>query len=60
MQLTAQRNSVLREFSLDNKEGALARLVGELSAGNGEITKALGEKIDTVVASFRSTRRIRP
>jgi hypothetical protein len=51
-QLTAQRNSVLREFSLDNKEGALARLVGELSAGNGEITKALGEKIDAVVREF--------
>jgi hypothetical protein len=51
-QLTAQRNQVLREFSLDNKEGALARLVAELSAGNGEITKALGEKIDTVVREF--------
>jgi hypothetical protein len=51
-QLTAQRNSVLREFSLDNKDGALARLVAELSAGNGEITKALGEKIDTVVREF--------
>ncbi len=51
-QLTAQRNHVLREFSLDNKEGALARLVGELSANHGQITKSLGEKIDTVVREF--------
>ena len=28
-QLTSQRDHVLREFSLDNKEGALARMIGE-------------------------------
>ena len=51
-QLTAQRNHVLREFSLDNKEGALARLVGELSANHGADDQVLGEKIDTVVREF--------
>jgi gas vesicle protein len=51
-QLTAQRNHVLREFSLDNKEGALARLVGELSNNHGQIAKSLGDKIDAVVREF--------
>ena len=32
VQLSNQRDRVLREFSLDNKEGALSRLVGELNA----------------------------
>ena len=51
-QLTAQRNHVLREFSLDNKEGALARMIGELTANHGQLTDALQKKIDTVVAEF--------
>ena len=51
-QLTAQSNQVLREFSLDNKEGALARLVGELTANHGHLTKALEEKIEDVVREF--------
>ena len=51
-QLTAQRTHVLKEFSLDNKEGALARLVGELSANHGQIAKVLGEKVDHVVREF--------
>ena len=51
-QLTTQRNHVLKEFSLDNKEGALARLVGELSANHGQISKSLGEKVDNVVREF--------
>ena len=51
-QLTAQRNHVLREFSLDNKEGALARMIGELTNNHGQLTEALQKKIDTVVAEF--------
>jgi hypothetical protein len=51
-QLTAQRNHVLREFSLDNKEGALARMIGELTTNHGQLTEALQKKIDTVVAEF--------
>jgi hypothetical protein len=51
-QLTAQRNHVLREFSLDNKEGALARMIGELTTNHGQLTDALQKKIDTVVGEF--------
>jgi len=51
-QLTAQSTHVLREFSLDNKEGALARLVGELTANHGQLTKTLEGKIEDVVREF--------
>jgi hypothetical protein len=51
-QLTAQRNHVLREFSLDNKDGALARMIGELTNNHGQLTEALQKKIDTVVDEF--------
>lgn len=51
-QLTAQRNHVLREFSLDNKEGALARMIMELTNNHGQLTDALQKKIDTVVGEF--------
>ena len=51
-QLTAQRNHVLREFSLDNKEGAMARMVGELTNNHGQLTEALQKKIDAVVDEF--------
>jgi hypothetical protein len=50
--LDAQRNHVLREFSLDNKEGALARMIAELSGTHGQLTEALSKKIDTVVSEF--------
>jgi len=51
-QLTQQRDQVLKEFSLDNKQGALARLVGELSAKHGDLTKDLQTRIDVVVKEF--------
>lgn len=51
-QLLEQRKHVLAQFSLDNKEGALARLVGELTENQGELTKALADKIDEVVKEF--------
>jgi hypothetical protein len=51
-QLTTQRNHVLREFSLDNKDGALARMIGELTNNHGQLTEALQKKIDTVVKEF--------
>ena len=34
-QLTRQRDHLLNEFSLDNKDGALARLLGELTTNHG-------------------------
>jgi hypothetical protein len=51
-QLTQQRDQVLKEFSLDNKDGALARLVGEISAKHGDLTKDLQTRIDVVVKEF--------
>jgi plasmid stability protein/translation initiation factor 2 beta subunit (eIF-2beta)/eIF-5 len=51
-QLAAQRDHVLREFSLDNKEGALARMIGELTASHGQLTEALEKKIGAVADEF--------
>ncbi|MCO6045162.1 hypothetical protein NG895_14720 [Aeoliella sp. ICT_H6.2] len=51
-QLTQQSEKVLKEFSLDNREGALARLVAELNTKHGDLTKDLKEKIDEVVKEF--------
>lgn len=51
-QLTQQRDQVLKEFSLDNQSGALARLVRELNTKHGDLTKDLREKIDEVVKEF--------
>ncbi|MEX2142316.1 MAG: hypothetical protein WD894_23810 [Pirellulales bacterium] len=51
-QLSQQRERVLKEFSLDNKEGALARLVSEIIAGNGQLTCDLQTKIDLIAREF--------
>lgn len=51
-QLSAQRNHVLREFSLDNKDSALARMIAELTTNHGQLAEALQKKIDTVVGEF--------
>ena len=51
-QLKHQREQVLGQFSLDNKEGALSRLVTELTDQNGEITQQLQQKIDLLMKEF--------
>lgn len=51
-QLQQQRERLLKEFSLDNSEGALARLVRELTAKHGDLSKNLQDKIDEVVKEF--------
>jgi hypothetical protein len=51
-QLTQQRDRILEEFSLNNKEGALSRLIDELNAHHGKLTGNLQEKIDGVVKEF--------
>lgn len=51
-QLNKQSDQVLKEFSLDNREGALARLVHELNTKHGDLTKDLKSKIDEVVKEF--------
>jgi hypothetical protein len=51
-QLTRQRDHLLNEFSLDNKDGALSRLLSELTVNHGDVGKALQTKIDTVIKEF--------
>lgn len=50
--LSEQREKILTEFSLDNGEGALNRLVSELQKNHGDVGKALEERIDLVVGEF--------
>lgn len=51
-QLSSQRERLLKEFSLDNADGALCRLVKELTAKHGDLSKDLQNKIDAVVKEF--------
>jgi hypothetical protein len=51
-QLAHQRERLLKEFSLDNGDGALSRLVKELTAKHGDLSKDLQSKIDDVVKEF--------
>ncbi len=50
--LGEQRELILRQFSLDNKEGALARLIVELREQHGDVSKELRSRIDAVVREF--------
>jgi hypothetical protein len=54
--LKAQRDQILREFSLDNKEGALNRLIQELKQKQGEAGEQLEKRIDAVVSEFSLDR----
>jgi hypothetical protein len=54
--LTEQRDHILREFSLDNKEGALARLIGELNAHQKLTSGNLQERIQAMVGEFSLDR----
>ncbi len=51
-QLTQQRNQILKQFSLDEPDGALTRLVGELNRNHGQLSEDLQNKIDDVVKEF--------
>ena len=51
-QLGQQRERLLKEFSLDNAEGSLCRLVKELTSSHGDLSKNLQDKIDAVVKEF--------
>lgn len=50
--LEVQRKAILGEFSLDNREGALARLVAELGETHGKLTSDLHGRLDLVVKEF--------
>lgn len=50
--LEAEKSVILGQFSLDNPESALSRLVRELNTTHGNLTTALGTQINDVVAEF--------
>ena len=51
-ELAAQRERLLREFSLNEEGSALRRLVAELKGNHGELSEALQKKIDSVMKEF--------
>ena len=51
-QLQGQRERLLKEFSLDNPESSLTRLVSELTKNHGELQAGLKKEIDGVVKEF--------
>ncbi|HEV8414178.1 MAG TPA: hypothetical protein VGQ49_11325 [Bryobacteraceae bacterium] len=50
--LAEQRQHILREFSLDNKDSALARLVTQLTTNNGQLQSNLQEQVVGLVNEF--------
>lgn len=50
--LKNERERILSEFSLDNPQGALKRLVGELTAESGKLKKGLADEVNHVVEEF--------
>jgi len=50
--LESERERILAEFSLDNKESALSRMVAELTDNNGRLTGDLTSKIDEAIKEF--------
>ncbi|MFN0199542.1 MAG: hypothetical protein ACKVT0_22550 [Planctomycetaceae bacterium] len=51
-QLGEQREQVLKQFSLDVKDGALSRFISELTDRQGTLSNDLNLKIDGVVKQF--------
>ena len=45
-------DTILKEFSLDNPTGALARLLRELGERHGQLTQTLSQRIDMVMEEF--------
>ena len=50
--LKEQQEQILKEFSLDNKQSALSRLVAELAASNGELKTDFKAKVDGLADEF--------
>lgn len=49
---SAEKQAIVAQFSLDDPQSALSRLVRELTENHGELTVALREQIDAVVGEF--------
>jgi gas vesicle protein len=54
--IQAERQQVLSQFSLDNKEGALSKLLSEVTEESGRFKGDLAEQIKNVVAEFSLDR----
>jgi len=50
--LAVQAEAIVQEFSLDRRDSALSRLVGELRSRHGDLERALGERVSSVVGEF--------
>ena len=50
--LNTQSERILSEFSQDNKDSAINRLIAQLKDNHGEVGKALEERISAVVSEF--------
>jgi hypothetical protein len=50
--VVSQNQAILAQFSLDNKEGALVRFLGELTSKYGDLNQALSRDMQAVVAEF--------
>ncbi len=50
--LAEQKAGILRQFSLDEKDGALSRLLAELTESHGKLTDALKGSVEKVVGEF--------
>ena len=51
-QLHAQKSSILQQFTLDQPDSALSKLVRELREGHGELSKDVQKRIDVIVKEF--------
>jgi hypothetical protein len=54
--LEAQQSRVVQQFSLDDEQSALSRLVRELKAGHGDLSEALSKRMGEVTAEFSLDR----
>lgn len=54
--VTSQNTAILSQFSLDNKEGALTRFLGELVEKHGDLHAALQGNLKDVVGEFSLDR----
>jgi len=50
--LKSEREQILSQFSLDDKQSALSRLVSELGVKNSDLQEALTDKVEEVVKEF--------
>ena len=50
--IQTQNQTILSEFTLDNKDGALVRFLAELTSKHGDLTGALSRDMQGVVAEF--------